>query len=281
MIMLAMPLSAAAQKQKVTINVSKVDVSVVFKMIKEQTGLTFMYSAEDLKEINPVSLNVKDVTVDSAMTKLLAGTSFKFEYEGGAIVISKKKVTAQQEKMTFSGVVTDKQGVTIPGVSVILKGTTVGTATDMNGKFSFSMLKQENPVLIFSFIGMKRLEYTVKGDKPMSIMLEEDATELEQVNVISTGYFDVDKRLSTSAVTSLKADDILVAGISTLDQMLEGHVPGMMYMQNSGQVGATPRLKIRGTTTLMGSTEPLWVLDGMILSDPVGVDPADLRDLVL
>lgn len=278
-IMLAMPLSVAAQKQKVTINVSKVDVSAVFKLIKEQTGLTFMYSAEDLKVINPVSLSVKEVTVDSAMTKLLAGTSFKFEYEGGAIVISKKKVTTQQEKITFSGVVFDKQGNTMPGVSVILKGTTVGTATDVDGKFTFSMLKQENPVLIFSFIGMKRLEYVVKDNKPINVTLEEDASELDEVEVISTGYYDVDKRLSTSAVTSLKAEDILVAGINTLDQMLEGHVPGMIFMQNSGQVGATPRIKIRGTTTLMGSTEPLWVLDGMILSSPVGVDPADLNDL--
>lgn len=278
-IMLAMPLSAAAQKQKVTIDVSKVDVSVVFKMIKEQTGLTFMYSAEDLKVINPVSLSVKEVTVDSAMTKLLGGTPFKFEYEGGAIVISKKKVVKQQEKMTFSGVVFDKQGNTMPGVSVILKGTTVGTATDVNGKFTFSILKQANPVLIFSFIGMKRLEYAVKDNKPINVTLEEDASELDEVEVISTGYYDVDKRLSTSAVTSLKAEDILVAGINTLDQMLEGHVPGLTYIQNSGQVGATPRLKIRGTTTLMGSTEPLWVLDGMILSDPVGVDPDDLRDL--
>lgn len=278
-IMLAMPLSAAAQKQKVTINVSKVDVSVVFKLIKEQTGLTFMYSAEDLKVINPVSLSVKEVTVDSAMTRLLAGTSFKFEYEGGAIVISKKKVTVQQEKMTFSGVVFDKQGNTIPGVSVILKGTTVGTATDVDGKFTFSMLKQENPVLIFSFIGMKRLEYAVKNNKPLKITLEEDATELEEVKVFSTGYFDVDKRMSTSAVTSLKAEDIIVPGISTLDQMLEGHVPGMIFMQNSGQVGATPRLKIRGTTTMMGSTEPLWVLDGMILSSPVNVSVEDLRDI--
>ena len=278
-IMFAMPLSAAAQKQKVTINVSKVDVSVVFKLIKEQTGLTFMYSAEDLKVINPVSLNVKEVTVDSAMTKLLAGTSFKFEYEGGAIVISKKREVKQQEKVTFSGVVFDKQGNTMPGVSVILKGTTVGTATDVDGKFTFSILKQENPVLIFSFIGMKRLEYAVKDSKPINVTLEEDASELDEVEVISTGYFDVDKRLSTSAVTSLKAEDVLVAGINTLDQMLEGHVPGLTYIQNSGQVGATPRLKIRGTTTLMGSTEPLWVLDGMILSDPVNVDPDDLRDL--
>ena len=278
-IMLTVTFSASAQSQRVTIDVSKVDAKVIFKLVKEQTGLTYMYKEEDLKVINPVSLQVNNVTVDSAMRKLFAGTPLKFEYEGGAIVISRKEVTQQREEVTYSGVVTDQQGNTLPGVSVILKGTAVGTATDVNGKFRFTMVKQRNPVLIFSFIGMKRLEYTVKDDKPLNIKLEDDSSELDEVNVISTGYYDVDKRLSTSAVTSLRAEDVLVAGVSTIDQMLEGRVPGMMYMQNSGQVGATPKLKVRGTTTLLGSTQPLWVLDGVILSDPVNVDPADINNL--
>ena len=83
----------------------------------------------------------------------------------------------------------------------------------------------------------------------------------------------------TSSVTSLKAEDIMMPGVSTIDQMLEGHVPGMIFMQNSGQVGASPKLKIRGTTTLLGNQAPLWVVDGVILTDPVNVDPTTINDL--
>ena len=97
--------------------------------------------------------------------------------------------------------------------------------------------------------------------------------------VVSYGYYNVDKRHMTSSVTSLKAEDIMMPGVSTIDQMLEGHVPGMIFMQNSGQVGASPKLKIRGTTTLLGNQAPLWVVDGVILTDPVNVDPTTINDL--
>lgn len=126
---------------------------------------------------------------------------------------------------------------------------------------------------------MKRLEVPAQFGEPMKVTLEEDATELDEVNVISTGYYNVDKRHLTSSVTSLKMDDIMMPGVSTIDQMLEGNVPGMIFMQNSGQVGAAPKLKIRGTTTVLGSTAPLWVLDGVILTDPVNVDPQQINDL--
>ena len=278
-IALATPLAASAQNQKVTINVSGVDVKVVFRIIKEQTGLTYMYKEEDLKEITPVSLGVRDETVEAAMTKLLAGTPLEFKIENGTIIVSRKKAAAEQERVTYSGVVKDMHGKAIPGVMVLLKGTMSGTATDVNGRFRFTVAKHRNPVLVFTAIGIKRLEYPVKDDKPIDVILEESHTELDEVKVVSTGYYDVDKRLSTSAITSLKAEDIVVPGISTIDQMLEGRVPGMTYMQNSGQVGATPKLKIRGTTTLLGSTQPLWVVDGVILSDPVNVDPASINDL--
>ncbi|MFR7812217.1 MAG: TonB-dependent receptor plug domain-containing protein, partial [Butyricimonas faecihominis] len=153
----------------------------------------------------------------------------------------------------------------------------MGTATDMDGNFKFMIPRENNVVLVFSFIGMKRQEVAVKDDKPLRVELEEDATELDEV--VSYGYYNVDKRHMTSSVTSLKMDDIMMPGVSSVDQMLEGRVPGMIFMQNSGQVGAAPKIKIRGTTTVLGSQAPLWVLDGVILSDPVNIDPTSINDL--
>lgn len=276
-LLLGLPLVSMGQNQKITVQVSKVDVRVIFKLIKEQTGLNFMYNAEQLKVINPVSLDVKNVSVDSAMNRLLDGTAFKYVYENGAIVISKKNVTAQPSQTVYSGKVTDVDGNPLPGVAILLKGTSIGTVTDHEGMFKFPAVKTDDPILVFSFIGMKRLEMKGIADKPMEVKLEEDAQELDEV--VSFGYYKVDKRHMTSSVTSLKADDIMMPGVSTIDQMLEGHVPGMIFMQNSGQVGASPKLKIRGTTTLLGNQAPLWVVDGVILTDPVNVDPTTINDL--
>ena len=279
LMLLGLPFVVSAQNQKVTINVKDVDVQVVFKQIKEQTSLNFVYNADQLKVMKAVTLDVKDVTVDAALAKLFEGTAFEYKFEMQSIVIKKKVEQAENKKVTLSGQVTDKSGAPLPGVAVLLRGTTVGTATDMNGNFKFLVPREENTILVFSFIGMKRLEVPAKFDEPMKVKLEEDATELEEVNVISTGYYNVDKRHLTSSVTSLKMDDIMMPGVSTIDQMLEGNVPGMIFMQNSGQVGAAPKLKIRGSTTVLGSQAPLWVLDGVILSDPVNVDPQQINDL--
>lgn len=230
----------SAQNQKVTINVKDVDVQVVFKQIKEQTNLNFVYNADQLKAMQKVTLNVKEVTVDAALTKLFEGSAFEYKFEMQSIVIKKKTERVGNEKMVLSGLVTDKNGDPLPGVAVLLKGSMVGTATDMDGNFKFMIPRENNVVLVFSFIGMKRQEVAVKDDKPLRVELEEDATELDEV--VSYGYYNVDKRHMTSSVTSLKMDDIMMPGVSSVDQMLEGRVPGMIFMQNSGQVGAAPKI---------------------------------------
>lgn len=274
-----LPLLAAAQQQKVTIHVNKADVQEVFRQIKEQTKLNFVYNAEQLKPLSEVTLNVEDVTVDNALKSLFAGTSFEYKFEMQSIVIRKAEPRFHQKRIKVDGNVTDMQGNPLPGVSVFLKGTTVGTTTRVDGGFTFLIPPDENTILVFSFIGMKRQEVAVKDDKPIKVKMEEEAVTLEEANVISTGYYNVDKRHLTSSVTSIKAEDIMMPGVSTIDQMLESNVPGMMYLQNSGQVGATPKLKIRGNTTILGSQAPLWVLDGVILTDPVNIDPNELNSL--
>ena len=150
-----MPLISMGQSQKVTIQVSKVDVRVVFKSIKEQTGLNFMYNAEELKVINPVSLDLKNVTVDSVMNRLLTGTQFTYVYENNAIVISKEKPGVRKQDDVYIGEVTDTDGNPLPGVTVLLKGTTIGTSTDLDGRFKFPAAKAGKSMLVFSFIGTK------------------------------------------------------------------------------------------------------------------------------
>ena len=212
-------------------------------------------------------------------TKLLRILLFVVYIFLSARGIAQERVVSEKEKSkVLQGWVYDKNHQVLPGVTVKVAGTSIGTSTNVKGWFRITLPMQRG-TLEFSFIGFKKqlVNFTDKTDT-LRIVLEEDLMELDEVTV-STGYYKVDKRHLTSSVTTLKMDDIMQPGVSTLDQMLEGRIPGMIFMQNSGQVGAVPKMKIRGTTTLLGSTAPLWVLDGVILTDPVNVDPASINDL--
>ena len=178
----------------------------------------------------------------------------------------------------LTGVVLGQNKDTLPGVAVTVKGTTVGVATDIHGRYRLALpVSEDRIVIVFSFVGKKTKEITFTGQKELNVILEDEHQEIEEVVV--TGYQELNPRQVTSAIQTIKMDDILVPGINSIDKLLEGHVPGMIFMQNSGQVGATPRLRIRGTSTILGSQEPLWVLDGIPLTDPVNVDPAQINDL--
>ena len=96
--------------------------------------------------------------------------------------------------------------------------------------------------------------------------MEEEATQMDEV--VITGYQTVDRRKSTSSVTSVKMEDLNIPGVSSIDQMLQGQIPDLIFMSNSGEVGVVPKLRIRGTSTLIGNREPLWVLDGIVMQDP-------------
>ena len=152
------------------------------------------------------------------------------------------------------------EGVDLPGVTVVLKGTTTGVATANNGDFTMTLPRRDSMVLVFSFVGMKTKEVMWKGEKALSVVMEEEVNEMDEV--VITGYQVIDRRKSTSAVTSVKMDDIMIPGVTTIDKMLEGQIPDLMVMTNSGESGVAPRIRIRGTSTLIGNREPLWVVDG-------------------
>ena len=273
------PLSAAQYSQNIKISLQVKDclLEKVFKLIEQQSNYLFVYNHEQIENNKRVTADIENMEIKQVLDICLKGTGLYYEFVDNTVVIHKRQ---QEEKKTVSiqGKVTDRDSIPLPGVTVRLKRTTIGTATDTKGEFKLLIPKDTSKiVLIFTFIGMKSTEKEVQTEKPIHVIMEEEAATLDEV--VSYGYYNVNKRHLTSSVTSLKASDIAVAGINTVDQMLEGHVPGMIFMRNSGQVGTTPKVKIRGTTTILGSTAPLWVLDGIILTDPVDVDPASINDL--
>ena len=211
------------------------------------------------------------VSVGMLMAHNTTGNAYStLKFDGQELPQAKLKV--------LKGVVLGQDRDTLPGVNVIIKGSTRGVVTDVHGKFVLPLPEKTDGLIIcFSFIGKKPKEIKFTGQTDLKVIMEDDTQEIEEV--VITGYQKIEKRHLTSSVTSLKMDDIMMPGITTVDKMLEGHVPGMIFMQNSGQVGAAPRLRIRGTSTILGTQEPLWVLDGIPLTDPVNVDPEQINDL--
>ena len=176
----------------------------------------------------------------------------------------------------ITGTVVDAEGEPLPGASVFeKKDTKHGTVTDIDGKFRLSTRGKSSVQIVVQFVGMKRHEVTWNG-KPLHIVMELDANQFD--DVVVTGYQVIDKRASTSAITSIKAEDILRPDAMSIDQMLEGQVPDLMYMSNSGEAGVAPKIRIRGTSSIIGNREPLWVVDGIVVKDPVAISPDELND---
>lgn len=275
--MLLIPWEVMAQEQKVTIHLKQVKIQDVFKEINKQTGLDFVYSAMQLNEIGMVSLDVKDVTVDVALKRLFEGKPFTYKFEMKSIIIRKvETVTTGKTSRAIRGVITDKANEPLPGVTVLLKGTSVGTASDMKGEFVLEVTGSVDS-LVVTFVGMKTQYVKLLPDKDSyRIRMEYDVEEMQEVVV--TGYQTISRKRSTGAITSVEADKIMRPGVLSIDQMLEGQIPDMMFMSNSGEVGVVPKIRIRGTSTLIGNREPLWVVDGIVLQDPVNISPEELNN---
>lgn len=270
-------MSVLAWSQRTTVNISVKEASLrdVIGMIKSQSDYTFVYDVEEVAAIRIVSLDVTDTGVDEVLRRCLENTGYTYRIEDQVVII-KKGQQPEDKGQTIKGKVSDPAGNILPGVTVLLKGTTVGTVTDERGNFRLTLPGAKDVVLVFSFIGMQRKEVAWNGEKELSVVLKEEVSQIDEVVV--TGYQVIDRRKSTSAVTTVKADDIMIPGVTTIDKMLEGQIPDLMVMTNSGESGVTPRLRIRGTSTLIGNREPLWVIDGVIVQDPVQISPDELND---
>ena len=175
---------------------------------------------------------------------------------------------------TVSGtVVSSDDGEPVIGASVMVKGTQTGSVTDIDGHFSFSS-PQDNPQLVISYVGMKTV--TVKGGQNVKVTLQPDDDGLTLNEVVVTGMQKMDKRLFTGATTKVNAEDTKLDGVADVSRALEGRAAGVSVQNVSGTFGTAPKIRVRGATSIYGSSKPLWVIDGVIQEDAVDVSADDL-----
>lgn len=273
-------LKVFAQNAKIYLSENPISVIQLFNEIERQAGYMIIYSNEEVDTQRKFFVKNKNDIIASLLQQAFDNTDITFSVENKYIVIKKRgnDTAVPKPQIRISGVVKDSSGELLPGASVRIKGFNKGAATDSEGTFICFIPEDKAPkniILQVSFVGMQPQEIVYKGT-PITIKLQPDDNLLK--DVVITGYQRIDRRQSTSSVSSVKAEDILIPGMNTIDVALEGRIPDLMVMQNSGSVGATSRLRVRGTSTILGNREPLWVVDGFIITDPVDVDPQQLND---
>ena len=177
--------------------------------------------------------------------------------------------------VNVKGVIKDSQGETLPGVSVIIENSTIGTSSDFDGNYSIPL--PENPegsILSFSFMGMETQTIKYSGQVSIDVVMKESANALEEV--IVTGYQKIDRRLFTGSAVVLKSEKAIIEGVSDVGRMLQGKAAGVQVQNVSGTFGAAPKIRIRGASSIYGNSKPLWVVDGVVLEDVVDVSADDL-----
>ena len=194
---------------------------------------------------------------------------------------------------TIIGSVVDELDMPLPGANVVVmkdKKMVKGASTGINGEFKINIQFAENEklTLVFSYMGSKSqtIKLTAQNiDKPFNIQLMPDDEMLEEVTIVEDGYARLPRKDMVGAFTTVKADDIMMPAYQSIDQMLQGKIAGMSVVNTSARVGASPKITIRGTSTILGNTSPLWVVDGVIQEDPLSIDissalTSDMRELI-
>lgn len=273
---------AQLNEDKVTLKLENASIKSILYEIQKQTKINFIYTDSEVSTIAKKSINVKNVTVAEVLNTIFAETGFTYKINGNSIAIVKKAPVPQNDsKVIVSGKVIDSSKKPIAGATVIVKGSPVGAITDDKG--IFTIVTSRNVIFEVSFMGMKSEEVNVAtATLPLVIALKEDALAVD--DVVVTGYQTVNRRDMVGSHTTIKADDIRIEGVTNILDMLQGQVAGMIVTNSSSRVGSSPKIKIRGTATF-GSTDPIFVVDGIIQPDPIqlnsGIDMAeDLENII-
>ncbi len=206
----------------------------------------------------------------------IAGLILMMSAAAGGWRLSAQDLTAK----IITGTVLEEDGKPSEGVAVMIKGTQTGTLTDAKGEFALKVTFKKGeavPVIVFSCLGKETQEYKCTRENFHIVMKDQLATLVGAV--INTGYQKLDRRMSASSVASISGTDALQSNAVSLDNMLQGKIPGMTVLSSSSTPGASTKIRIRGTSTISGNREPLWVVDGVILDDPVSISTEELNDL--
>lgn len=263
---------AYAQQQQVHLIGSNLPLKSVFNQLEKQTKLSIDYKLQDIDDSRIVKQMPKASTVQKVVEQLLKGTDCTAIFSNGHIII-KKKNTQENNKPTqnIKGTILDATGMPIIGANIMIKGTTHGTVTDLNGQFSLDV--PAGTVLQISYIGMANQEVKVDGQTNLAITMKEDSEMLDELVVV--GYGSTTKRDLIASVSTVKTEQISNTPVANLTQGLAGRSPGLIVQASGGGINSKPNVSIRG------GGDPIYVINGIIRSvdDFANLSPDDIESM--
>jgi TonB-dependent starch-binding outer membrane protein SusC len=281
---------ASAYSETVTfdLKMKQVTLKEVFKAIADQSEFKFIYNNNEVNDNQKVTFNKQGARVEEILDELLPAYNLEYKVIDRQVIVFPKEVNtsasaAMQQQKTISGKVIDQEGMPLPGVSVVVQGTTIGVVTDVDGNYTLEV-PDDARVLVFSFVGMKRQQVNIGNQTNIDITLEAETIGLEEV--IAIGYASQKKANIVGSVTSVSGDKIESIPSADVTNAISGRLPGSVVIQGSGEPGQnSATILVRGRTTLGNRndnpsiTAPLVVVDGVPGRSLGDIDPVDIESI--
>ena len=271
-----------SQTKTLSFSAENATVKEVLTDIENQSDFYFMYSEKVIDANRRVSVNVKNKKIETVLKKLFEGTNVGYTVKDRIIVLTTPEIAKGitsiygQQQAAIKGKVVDRNGDPIPGVSVVFKGTTVGTITDADGNYSLGEIPSGATVLEFSFIGMKTQDVPINNQTTINVTMVESVVSLDEV--VTIGYSTVKKRDITGSISSVSGGELAKTGSTNIAQAIQGQTSGVLITPKSGRPGAGLSVRIRGVGGLNNS-EPLYIVDGIYGGSLQGINPDEIESI--
>lgn len=283
----ALAVSSYSQQTKLTLNLSGVTVEKVIDEIEKNTEYFFLYKKNMIDVDRKVDINVEGESVNKVLDKLFEDTSVSWSIKDRQVLLISNRPSGSgpefinQQQKSVSGKVTDYSGTPLPGVTVVIKGTTQGTITDKDGNYNLTRVP-DNATLVFSFVGMRMQEVNVEGKATLNVKMEEETIGIEEV--VAVGYGVQKKSDVTGSVTSVSKDRLSgKLPVANAMQAIQGAAAGITITQSSSIPGDEPSTLVRGQNSINADTSPYIVVDGIPISKAGGtindVNPNDIASI--
>ena len=254
-----------AQATRLNLHVKNATVKEVLNQIEDQTEFFFLYNSKLVNVDRQVDVDLENKLITEVLDRLFAGTTTNYQVVDRQIVLTTNEMaasmTAAQQQNSVSGKVTDRSGGALPGVTVLIKGTTNGTITNFDGNYTLTNVPA-NATLVYTFVGMKTQEVVVGSQTSINITLTEENIGLDEVVVV--GYGTQKRKEVTSAVETISSDEFNAGGSRNPMDLIQGKVAGLNITRTQGNnPNSGVDIQLRGVTSLTGTRSPLIVIDGI------------------
>ncbi|MDX9881779.1 MAG: TonB-dependent receptor [Prolixibacteraceae bacterium] len=255
-----------SQQTKLSLDMKNVRVEEVIDQIEKDTEFFFMYNKDIIDVDRKINIRVEEKDVNEVLDQIFENTGVSYSIKGRQILLAISNVSVLgegenlQQRKNLSGSVTDTSGQPLPGVSVVVKGTTTGTITDFDGKYRLSV--PGGSTLVFSFVGMKTQEIIVSGKDQINVVMVEESIGLEEV--VAIGYGSMRKSDLTGSVASVSSDEMTAFPAVNAVQALQGRTAGLQIQSTNGEPGAAYTVRIRGASSINAASDPIYVVDGFV-----------------